>query len=192
MTTAVFIDRDGTLNEDVGYVSTPEDLIIYPWASEAVRRINASGMKAIVITNQAGVARGLYTEETLVQIHERMIEQLAGAGARIDAVYYCPHHPEFGGEKYMRDCDCRKPRPGMLHAAASEHAIDLARSYVIGDKSCDINLAATVGAQGVLVKTGYGRETMSRPDLWPCEPALIAEDLHEAVNLLLDRLEARG
>ncbi|HLG17363.1 MAG TPA: D-glycero-beta-D-manno-heptose 1,7-bisphosphate 7-phosphatase [Blastocatellia bacterium] len=192
MTRAVFIDRDGTLNEDVGYVSTPDDLVIYPWASEAVRKINEAGMKAVVITNQSGIARGLYSERTLVCIHERMIEELAREGARIDAVYYCPHHPDFGGSAYRRDCECRKPKPGMLRAAAREHGIDLARSYVIGDKSCDINAAASAGARGVLVRTGYGRETIARPDLWPCEPALIADDLLEGVGLLLDTLDSQS
>jgi D-glycero-D-manno-heptose 1,7-bisphosphate phosphatase len=184
---AIFIDRDGTINEDIGYVSSPDQLIIYPWAAEAVRLVNESGFKAIVITNQSGVARRLYTEETLAAIHERMTNQLAREHARIDAIYYCPHHPEIGDERYRRACECRKPGPGMLLAAAREHNIDLARSYVIGDKASDINLAAGAGACGALVMTGYGRETLASSERWPCKPAIIADNLLEAVKLILDR-----
>ena len=184
---AIFLDRDGTLNEDTGYVSSPGELIIYPWAAEAVRLINESGMKAIVITNQSGIARGLYTEETLFAIHNRMREEFAREGARLDAVYYCPHHPEFGGERYRSRCECRKPRPGMLHRAARERDIDFARSFVIGDKASDMNLAASVGAGSALVLTGYGRETRRDFDRWPCQPEVVAENLLEAVHIILDR-----
>ncbi|MCI0485715.1 MAG: D-glycero-beta-D-manno-heptose 1,7-bisphosphate 7-phosphatase [Blastocatellia bacterium] len=185
---AVFLDRDGTINEDSGYVSHPRELIIYPWAAEAIRLINESGMKAFVITNQSGVARGLYTEETLHAVHERMREELAREGAKIDAFYYCPHHPDFGDARYKKICDCRKPRPGLLHRAAREHRIELARSYVIGDKASDMNLAAGVGAVGALVLTGYGRGTHADSERWPCEPSIVAGDLLEAVNIILDRM----
>src|SRR5262245_38452322 len=148
MTGALFIDRDGCINEDIGYVSRPDDLVIYPWAAEAIRIINDTGMKAIVITNQSGVARGIYTEEILDDIHERLRESLAQQGARVDAIYYCPHHPRIGDQRYRQLCVCRKPQPGMLHRAAREHDIDLSTSYVIGDKSSDINLAANAGAKG--------------------------------------------
>jgi D-glycero-D-manno-heptose 1,7-bisphosphate phosphatase len=183
---AVFIDRDGTLNEDIGYVSTPDELILYPWAAEAVRLVNHSGFKAIVITNQSGIARGMYGEETLRSIHARMIEELAREGARIDAVYYCPHHPDIGAVDYRKACDCRKPRPGMLDAAAREHNIELTRSLVIGDKSSDIMLAENAGARSALVLTGYGRETLAHPERWPCRPSFVAEDLLQAVKQILD------
>ncbi|MEK6286281.1 MAG: HAD family hydrolase [Acidobacteriota bacterium] len=183
---AIFLDRDGTLNEDTGYVSTPDQLILYPWAAEAVRAINRSRLKTIVITNQSGIARGLYTEEALNKIHSRMIEELAGDGARIDAVYYCPHHPEVGNARYRLDCECRKPRTGMLDAASREHNIDLARSFVIGDKASDIKLAENVSARAALVMTGYGRETFAHPDRWPCNPEFEAENLLDAVKQILD------
>lgn len=176
---AIFIDRDGTLNEDIGYVSTAEQLILYPWAAEAVRMINEADLKAIVITNQSGVARGMYTEQTLAEIHSRMIDELAAHGARIDAIYYCPHHPDEG-------CECRKPRTGMLEAAAREHDIDLTHSFVVGDKASDINLAVNAGCEGVLVLSGYGRETVAHPDRWPCAPTLVAENLLDAVRRILD------
>ena len=185
-TPAIFIDRDGTINEDTGYVSTPDELIIYPWAAEALRLINESGLKAIVITNQSGVARSLYTEDALRAIHTRMAELLEREGARVDAIYYCPHHPEIGDEQYRRACQCRKPQPGMLEQAAREHDIDLSSSYVIGDKASDMNLAANAGARGALVLTGYGSETLANRERWPCEPAIVADNLLEAVKLILD------
>lgn len=187
---AIFIDRDGTINEDIGYVSSPDELIIYPWAAEALRLVNESGMKAIVITNQSGIARSLYTEKTLDAIHDRMTRELKQVGACVDGIYYCPHHPEIGDETYRKRCECRKPRPGMLRAAARDHQVDLAASYVIGDKASDINLAAEVGASGVLVLTGYGRETLRQRDRWPCDPVIVADDLLEAVRLILDRAGA--
>jgi D-glycero-D-manno-heptose 1,7-bisphosphate phosphatase len=183
---AIFIDRDGTLNEDIGYVSRPDELVLYPWAAEAVRLVNNSGFKAIVITNQSGIARRMYSEQTLGAIHQRMIDELASEGARLDAVYYCPHHPEVGGTHYGVECNCRKPRTGMLDAAAREHDIDLTRSFVIGDKSSDILLAENVGARGVLVLTGYGRETVAHPERWPCRPSFVAENLLQAVKQILD------
>jgi len=183
---AVFIDRDGTLNEDIGYVSTPDDLFLYPWAAEAVRLINESGLLTVVITNQSGIARGMYTEETLDAIHSRMIRELGSQGARIDAVYYCPHHPEVGGVVYRVTCECRKPRTGMLDNAARELGIDLARSFVIGDKASDIKLAENAGARGALVLTGYGGETYAHPDRWPCAPEIVAGNLLDAVRRILD------
>ena len=184
---AVFVDRDGTLNEDIGYVSTPDELVMYPWAAEAVRLINESGLLTVVITNQSGIARGMYSEATLGAIHSRMIEELARDGARIDAVYYCPHHPEVGDARYQTACECRKPRTGMLDKAAREHNVDLARSFVIGDKASDIKLAENVGARAALVLTGYGRETFAHPDRWPCAPEIVAENLLEAVKQILER-----
>jgi D-glycero-D-manno-heptose 1,7-bisphosphate phosphatase len=183
---AIFLDRDGTINEDIGYVSAPGELIVYPYAAEAVRLVNEAGLKAIVITNQSGIARRMYTEETLAAIHDRMIEELARGGGRIDAIYYCPHHPRVGDERYRKACDCRKPRTGMLLRAAREHSIDLSSSYVIGDKASDINLAGNAGASGVLVMSGYGRETLANKGEWPCAPAIVADDLLEAVKRILD------
>jgi D-glycero-D-manno-heptose 1,7-bisphosphate phosphatase len=190
-TPAFFLDRDGTINEDTGYVSSADELVVYPWAARAVRLINQSGLKTIVITNQSGVARAIYTEDVLAAIHARMIDELARDGARVDAIYYCPHHPRIGDERYRQTCECRKPRPGMLRAAARDHNIDLSRSFVIGDKASDINLAANVGARSALVMTGYGRETLANRDCWPCDPDLVADDLLDAVRQALE-LIGRG
>jgi D-glycero-D-manno-heptose 1,7-bisphosphate phosphatase len=182
---AIFIDRDGTINQDIGYVSHPDELILYPYAAEAISLLNRAGWKIIVITNQSGIARGFYDEAMLTRIHEKMIAQLALAGAQIDAVYYCPHHPRIGDEKYRKDCSCRKPNTAMLEQAAGEHKVNLAESFVIGDKASDINLATNAGAKGVLVMTGYGSETLANLERWPCYPAIVAEDLLEAVKLIL-------
>ena len=189
---AIFIDRDGTLNEDIGYVSSPDQLTLYPWAAEAVRLINKAELKAIVITNQSGIARGIYTEETLNAIHQKMIEELAMQGAKLDGVYYCPHHPKIGDARYRIECDCRKPKTGMLDRAAREQDIDLSRSFVIGDKASDINLALNAGARAALVMSGYGRDTQAHPDLFPCEPTFVAETLLDAVRLILDTRDLRG
>jgi D-glycero-D-manno-heptose 1,7-bisphosphate phosphatase len=184
---AIFLDRDGTINEDIGYVSSPGELIIYPYAARAIRLINEAGLKVIIITNQSGVARRLYDEAMLARIHERLIQELSNEGARIDAIYYCPHHPRIGDAEYRRACPCRKPGPGMLHQAAREHDVDLSRSYVVGDKASDMNLAANAGARGALVLTGYGRATLANRDEWPCAPEIVAEDLLDAVTQILDR-----
>jgi D-glycero-D-manno-heptose 1,7-bisphosphate phosphatase len=189
---AVFIDRDGTLNEDIGYVSRPEELVLYPCAAEAVRQLNEAGFLAVVITNQSGIARGLYTEKSLAAIHSRMIEELDRQGAQIDAVYYCPHHPEIGSHHYRQHCDCRKPQPGLLKLAAREHNIDLTRSFVIGDKASDIKLAENAGARAALVLTGYGRETLKHPERWPCTPEIVAENVLEAARRILDIVSAQS
>lgn len=182
---AIFLDRDGTINEDIGYASHPDDLHIYSFAAEAIRLINDAGFKVIVVTNQSGIARGLYDEATLATIHEKLIRELEREGAHIDAVYYCPHHPRIGNQTYRQDCECRKPQTGMLEQAAREHDINLAESFVIGDKASDINLATNAGAQGVLVMTGYGGGTLASIERFPCYPAIIAEDLLAAVREIL-------
>jgi D-glycero-D-manno-heptose 1,7-bisphosphate phosphatase len=134
----------------------------------------------------------MYTEQTLATIHSLMIEELTRDGASVDAIYYCPHHPRIGDDRYRKSCECRKPKPGMLAAAAREHAIDIARSYVIGDKASDINLATNAGARGALVMTGYGRATLANQGEWPCAPAIVADNLLEAVKRILDISQAGG
>lgn len=196
---AIFIDRDGTINEDRGYLSKPDELILYPWSGEAIRLVNESEFKAIVVTNQSGVARGFYSEETLDLIHNRLLDELRLRRARLDAIYYCPHHPRIGDDRYRKECECRKPRPAMLLRAASEHAIDLARSYVIGDKASDISLAEGVGARSALVLTGYGEQTLARirresegRDLPRCSPEIVADNLLDAVKQILDSRASKG
>ena len=183
---AIFLDRDGTLNEEDGYISSPERFRLYSFAAEAVRLINQSGWKAIVLTNQSGVARGYFTETTLIEIHERMEESLRSQGARIDAIYYCAHHPDYGSPPYRLDCDCRKPRPGLVERAARDFNLDLNRCYAVGDRYRDIEAGHALGARGVMVMTGFGREEYETERLrWPRQPDHAAEDLLEAVKWVL-------
>jgi D-glycero-D-manno-heptose 1,7-bisphosphate phosphatase len=183
---AIFLDRDGTLNVEDGHITSPSQFRLYGFAAEAVRLINQSGMKTIVLTNQSGVARDYFTEATLVEIHKRMEESLRLQGARIDAIYYCAHHPDYGSPPYRLDCDCRKPKPGMVERAARDFNLDLNRCYAIGDRYRDIEAGHAVGVAGVLVMTGYGREEYEtqRRD-WPRQPDYVAGNLLDAVTLIL-------
>jgi D-glycero-D-manno-heptose 1,7-bisphosphate phosphatase len=183
---AIFLDRDGTLNEEAGYIASADRFRLYSFAAEALRLINQSDLKAIVLTNQSGVARDYFTETALIEIHELMRGTLRLQGARIDAIYYCAHHPDYGSPPYRLDCDCRKPRPGLAEKAARDFDLDLKRCYVIGDRYRDIETAYAVGARGVLVMTGYGREEYeTRRREWPRQPDYVAEDLLEAVKWIL-------
>ena len=177
---AVFLDRDGTLNEEVNYLSRMDQLRLFPQTVEAVRLINAAGMKAVVVTNQSGIARGYFTEDFVCRVHDRINELLAVGGARIDGFYVCPHHPVYGNGIYKQECSCRKPKPGMLLRAAAELNIDLSRSYMIGDMLKDIETGKKLGVKGILVRTGYGMNIV-RTDM----PAYIAEDILEAVQWIL-------
>jgi D-glycero-D-manno-heptose 1,7-bisphosphate phosphatase len=182
---AVFIDRDGTINEEVGYLDDPARLRLFPFAAEAIRLINRSGLLVIVVTNQSGVARGLFNEEILARIHERMRADLLAGGALIDAIYYCPHHPEIGSPTYRRHCQCRKPQAGMLQRAANDFEIDLGRSYLIGDRLLDVATANAAGVIPILVETGDGRrewETAIRAGAAP--PPRILPNLLAAAQLI--------
>lgn len=191
--TAIFLDRDGTINDEVGYLDHADKLRIIPAAFEAVRLINQSGMKAVVVSNQAGIAKGFFTEKFVRKINEQIQSELLARGALIDRFYFCPHHPTEGVDPYRTICDCRKPEPGLLNQAAADLDIDLARSYMIGDRYRDIETARRVGAKGVLVLTGYGRDLIEEagPDKANEINRLdyIAEDVLEAVRWIMkDRL----
>ncbi len=184
---AIFIDRDGTLNEEVGYVCSLDEFRLYDFAAESVRLINEAGWLAIVVTSQAGVARGFYTEDFLAEVHDNMTAQLASEGARLDAIYYCPHHPTEGELPYRQVCDCRKPKPGMLHRAAADFNLDLTESVVIGDRFRDFAMAQAVGGSSVLVLTGYGKEEFEQDrNNWPQQPDFVAENLLEAVRWVIN------
>jgi D-glycero-D-manno-heptose 1,7-bisphosphate phosphatase len=156
---AVFLDRDGTINEEVGYLDRLEKLKLIPGAAEAIRLINASGMKAVVVTNQSGVARGIFDEVVVKAVHVRLRELLLIEGGFLDGIYFCPHHPTEGRGQYLLSCDCRKPSPGLLLQAAAELNLDPDGSYMVGDTLNDIKAGARAGARGVLVRTGYGAES---------------------------------
>jgi D-glycero-D-manno-heptose 1,7-bisphosphate phosphatase len=174
---AVFMDRDGTVSEEIGYMYHAGLYRPFPWAGPAIRKINESGMKAILITNQSGIGRGYFDEQTVEQVHGILKEELARHAASLDAIYICPHHPEAA-------CDCRKPNPGMLLRAEKELGIDLKSSFVIGDKYVDIESAHRVGATGILVLTGYGREEREKHGSDVLQPHLIVENLKDAVDAI--------
>lgn len=155
---AIFLDRDGTINEEVGYLRRLDELRIFSFTAEAIRLINEHDLWAVVITNQSGVARGLFDEALVGAIHDRINEILTPGGARIDRFYYCPHHPTEGRGMYLVDCNCRKPKTGMITKAADELSIDLAASYLIGDTLRDMTTAEAAGIPGILVQTGYGKD----------------------------------
>jgi D-glycero-D-manno-heptose 1,7-bisphosphate phosphatase len=153
---AVFLDRDGTLIEEIGYLDRLDRVAFFPFSVDAVRLLNRAGFKVVVVTNQAGIGRGFFDEAFVEDTHRALSERLAAGGAAIDAFYFCPHHPEATRPGYKQACDCRKPQPGLLKRAAHDHDIDLAASFVVGDRGHDIAAGVAVGARGVLVRTGYG------------------------------------
>jgi D-glycero-D-manno-heptose 1,7-bisphosphate phosphatase len=184
---AVFLDRDGTINEDVGYPNRWDQIKIYPWSVDAVRRLNAAGFAVLIVTNQSGVGRGYYTEDELGAIHDQLVSVFAAAGARIDGIYYCPHYPLSAEPRFRRDCLCRKPGPGMGLRAAADFDLDLARSYMVGDKAEDILFARSAGATPVLVLTGYGLEARKKLEAAGIAPAAVTADLGEAADWILGR-----
>jgi D-glycero-D-manno-heptose 1,7-bisphosphate phosphatase len=186
MERAVFIDRDGTLNEEVGYVNHLSRFRLFDFAAKAIRLLNKAGWRTFVVTNQSGVARGFFDEELVKRVHSHMLQQLARDEARLDGIYWCPHHPTAGQPPYRRECDCRKPLPGLLHRAAQEFNLNLAKSVVIGDRYLDVNMAHQAGAKGVLVLTGYGLgEYEYHRNNWPTPPDYVANDVLDAVNWVL-------
>ncbi len=184
---AVFMDRDGTISEEVGYVNHPSRYRVFPYSAEAVRLLNERGWLAILVTNQAGVARGYFTEDLIGEVHSVLKRELESAHARLDAIYYCAHHPSVGEPPFRLDCDCRKPRPGLIRRAATEFDIDLEKSWMIGDRYSDIVLAHNAGVRSCLVLTGYGRgEWEYQRESWEHQPEMVAEDLLEAVRKIMD------
>jgi D-glycero-D-manno-heptose 1,7-bisphosphate phosphatase len=173
------MDRDGTISEEVGYVYHAGLYKVFSWSAPAIRKINEHSMKAIVITNQSGVGRGYFGEATVEEVHAVLRAELAAQNARLDAIYACIHHPRAG-------CDCRKPNSGMLLKARDEMNIDLRQSYVIGDKFLDVETAHNVGAKGILVLTGYGREEREKYRAGRRQPDLVADNLMAAVDAILE------
>jgi D-glycero-D-manno-heptose 1,7-bisphosphate phosphatase len=175
----VFLDRDGTIAEEVGYLNHPDRFHMFPFAGPAIRRLNEAGLAVFVVSNQSGVARGYFPESLVQQVHERMQRELQADSARVDAVYYCPHSS-------ADDCDCRKPRTGMIERAVREHHIDLLRSFVVGDRYGDMELAFRAGCKAVFVRTGYGRgEETWHSGQWPRQPDAIVENLQLATDWIL-------
>ena len=190
---AVFLDRDGTINEQMGYINHLTRFHLLPGVGEAIRNLNAHGLPVVVVTNQSGLARGYFPESLLDQVHETMHRLLALDGAHVDGLYVCPHHPEAKEERFRLACTCRKPRPGLLEQAAADLNLDLRRSYVVGDRWSDVRCGAAVGATSILVLTGYGRgDAAFVGPSHPVQPAHVAEDLAAAVDWILARERLLG
>lgn len=188
MTIAVFLDRDGTLNEEMGYIRNVADLRLMPGVAQAVKQLNNAGILAILTTNQTGPARGFYDEAHVQALNHRVVELLHDeADAHLDAVYYCPHLEKGCVPDYAIACDCRKPAIGMVQQALQAFPeIDLSQSYIIGDKASDVAFAANAGCKGILVKTGYGQRVLDgKYQVLSVEPTWVCEDLSEAAQRIL-------
>ena len=175
---AVFFDRDGTLIEEKAYLSDPEQVVLLPGVATALTDLRKAGFTLVVVTNQSGIARGLYSEDEYRTVAKRLDDLLAESGSPVDATMYCPHHPDFGPV-----CECRKPATGMYQRAASELGLDLADSYYVGDKVLDVTPSLELGGVGVLVRTGYDVDESAQ---MPVDTAVV-DDLMEAARLILSR-----
>jgi D-glycero-D-manno-heptose 1,7-bisphosphate phosphatase len=183
---AVFMDRDGTISEEVGYVNHPSRFNLFPYSAAAIRKLNESGWLAIVVTNQAGVARGYFTEDLIKQVHEKMVQDLQAQNSRLDGIFYCAHHPTVGEAPYRIECDCRKPKPGLIKQAAAAMNIDLGQSWMVGDRYSDIELAVNAGVRSAFVMSGYGRgEWEHQRENWRHKPEIVVENLLDAVNAIV-------
>lgn len=189
MDKVVFLDRDGTINEEVNYLYRPEDFRFLPGVPEALKLLSDAGYRLVVVTNQAGVARGYYSEADVVKLHGYVNELLAPYGTRIDAFYYCPHHPVHGIGRYKTVCTCRKPEIGLFLKAESDFQVDKAASYMIGDKLLDVEAGKRYGVTSVLVGTGYGRECRLEAEQGGNKPVYdhYADTLPEAARWILQR-----
>jgi len=188
---AVFLDRDGTMIEDVGYLDALDRIAFYPWTIDAIRMLNRAALPVVVVTNQSGVAHGVFDEDFVVATHRALDAQLAAGGAHVDAYYYCPHHPAGRIAAYARACDCRKPARGMIDRAAADLGLDPARSFVVGDKWIDVQLGRAAGARGILVRTGLGAREERRPPENVAADAVV-DNLAAAVGWVLRELEVRS
>lgn len=193
MNKAVFLDRDGTVNEEVGYMSDLSNFRVIPGVGPAIRKLNEAGFKVVVVTNQSGVARGYFAESFVHEAHVLLLEMLKRDEARIDALYYCPHHPTAGNSRYTMNCVCRKPKTGLIENAVKEMGIDLTLSYMVGDKWSDIELGQRAGVHAVLVSTGYAADDPGnkRPAHIP-DPDFVAHSLREAADWIIERDATRN
>lgn len=180
---AVFLDRDGTINEEKDYLHKIADFKFIPRAHEAIKRLKDAGYLIIVVSNQSGIARGYFDEAAVDRLHDHIQQELKRYGTAIDAFYYCPHHPEKGIGNYKVVCDCRKGGAGMLLQAADEHNIDLEKSYMVGDKLADIEAGAKAGCQSILVLTGYGDSERLNPGL---SKIMQCKNLYDAASTIIN------
>lgn len=185
---AVFIDRDGTITEEVGYINHVDRLKLISNAGKAIGLLNKAGILAICASNQAGVARGYFPLELVYKVHDKLVKILRRQDAYLDAIYFCPHHKDGVVRDFKVDCTCRKPKTGMIKKAVKEFNIDVEKSYAIGDKYTDVEFAKNAGCVAIMVKTGYGKgELEIFGDKWKQKPDYVAEDLFDAVLWILRR-----
>lgn len=184
MNPAVFLDRDGTMIEERGYLDRLDLIALFPYTAGAIRQLRSVGYRIVVVTNQAGIARGYFDEGFVRKAHRHLDSLLAPEGAAPDAYYYCPHHPDGVVEAYRVVCRCRKPSPGLIERAAADLGIDVSRSFVVGDKWLDVGLANQAGARGILVRTGYGTAMAGEPPAG-VHPEHVAATLREAADYIL-------
>jgi D-glycero-D-manno-heptose 1,7-bisphosphate phosphatase len=188
MNKAVFLDRDGTVNEEVGYLTDLSRLRLIAGAGAAIKRLNREGYKVILVTNQSGVARGYFPESLVHEAHERLTSLLHEEGAVLDGIYYCPHHPTAGNSKYTMACDCRKPGTGLIDEAAMDFDIDINRSFMIGDKWSDVELAQRAGVHAILVMSGFAPDDPgNKKPAHVMDPDYTASNISEAVDWIIHR-----
>lgn len=184
---AVFLDRDGTINKDVGYPNSYDMIDIFPYSFEAVKKLNEAGFLAVVVTNQSGIGRGFIEEKNLHDLHQRLARAFGQRGAHFDGIYYCPHYEDSSHPEYREECTCRKPNPGMAMKAAQDLDVDLSRSYMIGDKVEDVLFGKNIQASSILVLTGFGTKSLPQLRERGIEPAFVAATLLDAVEWILKR-----
>jgi len=178
MTKAIFLDRDGTVNEEMGYINHPDRFRIFPFVADSIKIFNQAGFLIIIVSNQSGIARGYFSESLVKELHEKLTMEMKKQGATITTIYYCPHHPTAGAVPYRQECNCRKPKPGLIQKAVKEFDISLADSYVIGDRYQDIVMAKKLNMKAGLVLTGYGLgEYTYHRQQWEYQPDFVGKDL---------------
>ena len=183
----MFLDRDGTMIEDVGYLDQIARVAFYPWTVDAIRALNRAGLAVVVVTNQSGIARGYFSDAFVETTHRHISARLEAGGARVDAYYYCPHHPGGTVTEYARACRCRKPAPGLIESAAADLGLDASRSFVVGDRWLDVQLGRAVGARAILVRTGSGATEEARPQDGVAADAVVDNLAAAASWILLNR-----
>ncbi len=184
---AIFMDRDGTVNEQMGYINHIRRFVLLPGSAEAISLLNQHGFLAIIVSNQSGVARGYFPIDLVYEVNDHMERLLRREGAVLDGILFCPHYPDGKVPEYSRSCDCRKPRTGLIEQACRQFAIDMPSSYVIGDRCSDMELASRSGLKGILVKTGYGLGDLKYVvPASPYQPFHVAEDLLDAVRWIVE------
>ena len=182
---AVFLDRDGTINEEMGYINHINRFKIFSFVPEAINLLNKADYQTVLVTNQSGVARGYYDESLVHDVHDKLREKLKEKSAHLDGIYYCPHHPTEGIGVYNKNCECRKPKTGMIDSAIKELNIDISKSFMVGDRYKDIEFAQKAGLHAIFVKTGYGLgEFTYQRKSWTIQPDYIAKDLLEAARYI--------